>query len=296
MPGQSGSAAYAPPTVLHPTGTPDAEAFFHALCWEGGEPFCPRCREEKTYALKDGRTRCSGCGYTFHDFTGRWLNQCSLSAAEWYEILFLFCQGRHARAIADTVDRTYNTVHKALTVIRVAIAAGEEDADALLDTNGKPRTACPATLPSPEEMTASGHCPDCRSLVFGVTQTNGSVSVRAQPDLKGQEVLGYPLAKTLSGILVVTDRHGPWDALMFSCCKLVRATYRRQFHAESVHLERCGGFLPFARRRLEQYRCVTPSTYPLYLKELAFRYNHRAEALLPRLAGLLCAFVPDFGH
>ncbi|MDO8531386.1 MAG: DDE transposase, partial [Dehalococcoidia bacterium] len=38
---------------------------------------------------------------------------------------------------------------------------------------------------------------------------------------------------------------------------------------------------------------VSPQRFPLYLKELEFRYNHRQEDIFPRLVQYLCDFVPN---
>ena len=52
------------------------------------------------------------------------------------------------------------------------------------------------------------------------------------------------------------------------------------------------GFWPFATRRLARYRGITSRKFPLYLKELEFRYNHRDEDLEPLVLEMLCALVP----
>lgn len=47
-----------------------------------------------------------------------------------------------------------------------------------------------------------------------------------------------------------------------------------------------------ARRRCARYG-VSPQRFPLYLKELEFRYNHRHEDIFPRLVQYLCDLVPN---
>ena len=61
-------------------GRTDAHGYFRDLCWQGGV-FCPRCQSRRVYVLKEGRMRCGGCGYTFHDFSGRWINRVKIPAA-----------------------------------------------------------------------------------------------------------------------------------------------------------------------------------------------------------------------
>jgi len=38
---------------------------------------------------------------------------------------------------------------------------------------------------------------------------------------------------------------------------------------------------------------ISPKRFPLYLKELEFRYNHRHLDIFPILAKYLCDFVPN---
>lgn len=62
------------------TETP-ARRYLLGVCWKNHQRFCPRCRCRKVYRLADGRRRCARCRYTFHDFSGRWINRGALSAA-----------------------------------------------------------------------------------------------------------------------------------------------------------------------------------------------------------------------
>ncbi|NLP05694.1 DDE transposase, partial [Candidatus Fermentibacteria bacterium] len=51
-----------------------ARKYLLGFCWKNHQRHCPRCRTRKLYRLADGRRRCSKCGFTFHDFSGRWIN------------------------------------------------------------------------------------------------------------------------------------------------------------------------------------------------------------------------------
>ena len=82
---------------------------------------CPKCGEARTYGLKDGRSRCARCGYTFHAFSLRWINRGGLAFSHWMTLVALFAEGVPAQRIAQRMHLTYNTVHKALTTLRLAV-------------------------------------------------------------------------------------------------------------------------------------------------------------------------------
>jgi transposase len=42
-----------------------------------------------------------------------------------------------------------------------------------------------------------------------------------------------------------------------------------------VYINGIEGFWSFAKERLQKFHGVNPEKFPLYLKELEFRYNHR---------------------
>ena len=67
-----------------------ARKYLSKKCRKNGHRFCPRCKQRKLYKLADERYRCSRCDYTFHDFSGRWINQGRLSYVQWLSVIKLF--------------------------------------------------------------------------------------------------------------------------------------------------------------------------------------------------------------
>ena len=97
------------------------------LCWKNYRRFCIRCNNYQIYRIVGKRFRCKRCGYTFHDFTGRWLNQLRISCRQWLWLIKLFELELSAKKITEQIDLSYPTVLKALTVIRMAIVANSAD-------------------------------------------------------------------------------------------------------------------------------------------------------------------------
>jgi len=68
----------------------NARKYLLGKCFKNHQRFCPRCNNRKLYKLKGGRYRCSRCSYTFHDFSGRWINQGRLTCVQWLFLIKLF--------------------------------------------------------------------------------------------------------------------------------------------------------------------------------------------------------------
>ncbi|MBG0776188.1 MAG: transposase [Desulfovibrionaceae bacterium] len=285
-----------PRTAVAPSPGPDAEALFAALCGEDGLP-CPRCGSLRRYVLADGRLRCASCAYTYHRYTGRWINQSGLDREDWLDILRLFHKGFTVARMGAALGRSYNAVHKALTTLRLAVLAACPASARLMDASGALASFCPAGKPESD----AEHCVECRSPVFSIRTAHGADGPRAEvrpvDGLRAREVMGYPLARNMWQTFIYTDRCRGYDALLFSCCRTVRrvlATGVREGF-EPVALDE-SPFWAFTRPWLGRYRAIAPETYPLYLKEIEFRYNRRRRderAVVAELARLLCALVPN---
>ena len=104
-----------------------ARLFFRKACWKNGPVFCTRCRSRKVYRIVGRRYRCKRCKYTFHDFSNRWINELNISFKKWLWIVKFFELEVSARKIAQQVGLSYPTVLKAVTIIRLAIVASQED-------------------------------------------------------------------------------------------------------------------------------------------------------------------------
>ena len=57
-----------------------------------------------------------------------------------------------------------------------------------------------------------------------------------------------------------------------------------------VYINGIEGFWSFAKERLMKYHGVNPAKFPLYLKELEFRYNHRDRDLFADLLQVLVGY------
>jgi transposase len=266
-----------------------ARAALTALCWGEGPKSCPRCQTPNPYVLAGGRLRCGSCRYTFHDFTGRWLNETGLSARQWLALARTFAQEMGTRETAAAVGISYNTAFKALTVLRLATLAQGADAMQLLGPGGilEPLLAGPAT--------AEASRPDLLP-VYGILTRGTMVFVDLLPELSAESVLhfnhNFHLRLARHGSVLVTDRYKSYDALIL--CGDESLPYHYILRYSGQPFAESGGcpFWDFAQPRLRQFKGLSWRRFPLYLKELALRYNMRGQDMLPTLLSALCSFMP----
>ncbi len=253
------------------------------FCWKNHQRYCPACKSRKFYSLADGRRRCRRCGYTFHDFSRRFLNRCSFSARQWLWFLKLFVLDVPLDSIAREMAISYATVLKAADTVRRAILAQALDASLIYEAGIWPGPGNPR---SESEMV--------NSPVFGIIEINEVAICDLIQDLDVNDILRLKLnfcMKTGSvGQVVYTGPYKQYRGLVSCGPGLWPARYIR--HDDKRLPVETSPFWAFTKQRLRQMRGVPASRFPLYLKECELRFNARHEDLIPILVKALCAFVP----
>lgn len=267
-----------------------ARRYVLGFCWKNHQRFCPRCRCRKLYRLADQRRRCARCRYTFHDLSGRWINRGQLRVSQWLRLIKLFELEVSARKMAAQLGVAYNTAYHALSTLRHAIAehgaAGAEEwmgGEVELDESyfGGRRKGR-------RGRGAAGKVP-----VFGILEREGRVFVEAVPNVRAETVLALTVKKVRRGSLVYTDRFKVYDTLMFCGYRHLKIDHGKHFSRGRVYINGLEGFWSYAKERLIKHHGISPLRFPLYLKELQFRYNHRGQDIFPILVSYICGFVPN---
>ncbi len=265
-----------------------ARRFLLGFCWKNHQRFCPRCRSRKLYRLGEGRRRCGRCHYTFHDFSRRWINRGSLSGQQWLRLLKLFELEVSTRKMATQLKIAYNTAYKAVTTLRLALVHAQ-DGPALLEGEVEMDEAYfGGRRQGRRGWGAAGKVP-----VFGILGRDGRVFVEVLPNLQAQTVLGLAVKKVRRGSIVYTDRFQVYDALMFSGYRHLQVDHRTRFARGRVYINGLEGFWSYAKERLMKHHGISPQRFPLYLRELEFRYNHRHEDTFTTLVAYLSDLVPN---
>ncbi len=283
-----------PPSLaaLPPQTEEEARETLLALCWPDGGKACPRCHAKTPYQLAGGRLRCGGCRYTFHDYTGRWLNETGLSALKWIKLTQTFAAELSTRETAVEVGISYNTAFKALTVLRLAILSQGADARQFMGP-GAPLHPLLGGPAQDEQRPPNASLP-----VYGLLSRSKHIFVDLLPELTAESVLhfnhNFHLRVVRHGSILITDRYKSYDSLIL--CGDENLPYHYLLRHPGHIFAESGGypFWDYSRPRLRQFKGLSWRRFPLYLKELALRYNMSDEDFPRTLLAALCAFVPKF--
>ena len=266
-----------------------ARRYLAMLCWKNYRRFCTRCNSYEIYRIAGKRFRCKRCRYTFHDFTGRWLNKLQISCKEWLWIIKLFELELSAMKIAAQIGLSYPTVLKAVTVIRQAIIAQSVDDFELL--SGEIEM---------DESYFGGHRKGKRGRgaahkvpVFGILERNGIVRVEVIKNVRAETLLNLTVKTVRRGSIVYTDKFRGYDSLMFCGYRHIKIDHKKLFASGKVYINGVEGFWSYAKERLIKFHGISIEKFPLYLKEMEFRYNNRDKNIFHLLAQYLCNLVPN---
>jgi transposase len=250
--------------------------------------FCPRCNTRKLYKLADGRRRCSKCKYSFHDFSCRWINNGNLTAVQWLGIIKLFELEVSVRKMASQMGLAYNTVYNTVKVVRMAIVSHADDAEELLAGEIElDESYFGGRRKGNRGRGAAGKVP-----VFGILERNGKVQVTVVPNVTAETLIGLTVKTVRRGSIVYTDKFGSYNSLMFCGYRHLKIDHSKRFSSGKVYINGLEGFWSWAKERLIKHHGVSKENFPLYLKELEFRYNNRNNDIFEIVADYLCDLVP----
>ncbi len=130
-----------------------------------------------------------------------------------------------------------------------------------------------------------------KSVVFGLLERKGRVYTKVVTDCTAYTLLQIIKAKTKKGSVYYTDKFKSYNSLS-QYGKHLTVNHSKEYVSSRHHHHINGieGFWSYAKHKLYNYRGVSKSNFPLYLKEMEFRYNHRKENLLSRLKVLFFGY------
>ena len=239
------------------------------LCRKYGHVFCPRCKGRDAYSLSNGRYRCKRCRYDFREFTGRWLSRVRLSPKQWIWLVKLFSLEISTRRIAKELEVHYSTALKAVDSMRMSIVMHGED-KLLRGIIEMDETYFGGRRKGKRGRGALHKVP-----VFGILERDGRVFVNVLPDVSADSILSITVRKVKRGSIVYTDKWRSYDALMFCGYRHMKVDHDVRFSRGKVHINGMEGFWSYAKERLIKHHGVSQRKFPLYIKEMEFRYNKR---------------------
>jgi len=266
-----------------------AYRYLSKICRKNGHRICAYCHSRKVYAIGNKRYWCSRCSRRFSTFRNRWYGRLKITASQWLWIIKLFEIEVSSRRIAHEVHLSYPTALKATHVIRQAILSQYNDYELLL----KGEVEADEAYFGGNRKGKRGRGAASKVPVFGILERNGLVSVDVVPDVRAKTLLDMTIKKVRRGSIVYTDKYHSYDSLMFCGYRHLNLDHKKFFASGKVYINGLEGFWSFAKERLLKHHGVSKEKFPLYLKELEYRYNHRHKNLFVLLTKLLARFVPN---
>ena len=264
-----------------------ASKHIRKLCWKNHQKYCTRCGCRKVVKLNDGRYRCRKCKYSFREFTNRHIGRIRLSCKDWLWLIKLFSLEVSTRIIAKELDMNYKTALNATDVIRESIIQHAPD----YKMSG--RIEMDESYFGGKRKGKRGRGAANKVPVFGILERKGRVSVTIVPNVSAETLLGLTVKKVKRGSIVYTDKWKSYDSLMFCGYRHMNVDHGERFANGKVHINGLEGFWSFAKQRLAKFSGASPRKFPLYLKEMEFRYNHRDEDIFEILVNYVIDLVPN---
>jgi transposase len=248
----------------------EAHGFFLRYRWHNRLKSCPRCSSGEVKEVRRHRLLCPACHYEFGDFTGTYLARMHVGCKTWLDLLQFFDLEWSARQAAQALGLSYPTVSRGFQIIRMAIAAQGQDLRSAGRGEGGEGASWGGGTPGGDRL-----APLVMGPVFGIREESGRVRVEVVPALKAEDLAGLKVRPMGRRTVVYTSRFQAYDSLTFC---LAGEPSADSFPLSLIRKRRVSslpGFLGYARERFAKLHRISRDKFPLYLKELEFRYNHR---------------------
>jgi transposase len=134
-----------------------------------------------------------------------------------------------------------------------------------------------------------------KSVVFGLLERDGRVYTKVVQSVDAYTLMEIIKKKSRKGSVYFTDSFRSYNSL-HRYGKHYRVNHSHTFKTKSKyhsHINGIEGFWSFCKHKLYNYRGVSKSNFPLYLKEMEWRYNHRKENMLQLLIDIYFGYISN---
>lgn len=223
---------------------------------------CIFCNKYGLYKLADKRVKCEHCK--------RYYSLAKLRRD--IQLLYYFYLEVSARKAAREMQLDYGTAHRKFMQFRRYIAQycnaqrrklyGELELDEFY-FGGKRKGQ-------------RGRGAKGKAIVFGILERKGKVYTVIVPNVQKETLMAQIKKKTLKGSVFYSDGWESYvDLKQYGKHNIIDhgETYARgQNHINGIE-----GFWSYAKERFHKYHGINRKNYPLYIKEMEFRFNNKNE-------------------
>lgn len=246
---------------------------------------CPFCGENNIGRVRRFKFKYYCCNKEWGVRRGSILEMQKIPLTKFLMAIKLFELDTSVRESAKQLGLAYNTVYHLYQILRHAIIITDSDNGSFSGEIEMDESYFGGRRKGNRGRGAAGKVP-----VFGILERGGKVKVEVVGDVKGDTLLELAIKKVKRGSLIYTDRFRSYNGLVSYGFKHRRIDHGKKFANGKVYINGIEGFWSFAKERLMKYHGVDPMKFPLYLKELEFRYNHRDRDLFNDLLQVLVGY------
>jgi transposase len=131
-----------------------------------------------------------------------------------------------------------------------------------------------------------------KSIVFGLLERDGRVYTKVVESVSAETLMRHIQAHTRKGSVYYTDAFRGYQSLKRYGKHLV-VNHSKDFVSRRTknHINGIEGFWSYAKHVLYNYRGVSRYHFPMYLKEIEYRYNHRKDNVFKLFLNLYFGYV-----
>jgi len=243
---------------------------------------CPYCGNKHFGKVRRNMYKCYRCKREWGVRKGSILEKTKISFSKLLLALKLFELEVPVLKAARELGFSYNTVHRLFTLIRECIYRSTSEDDLLSGEIEADESYFGGRKKGKRGRGARSKIP-----VFGILERNGKVKVEVVKDVKSETLLKETIKKVKRGSLIYTDKFKSYDGLVMYGFRHERIDHSKRFANGKVYINGIEGFWSYAKGRLLKFHGLSPKLFPLYLKELEFRYNKRGSDFYDELLNVL---------
>ena len=131
-----------------------------------------------------------------------------------------------------------------------------------------------------------------KSVVFGLLERDGRVYTKVVEHVTAEELMRHIRAHTRKGSVYYTDAFRGYLSLKrFGKHHTVNHSKSMVDRRTKNQINGIEGFWSYAKHILYNYRGVSKYHFPMYLKEIEYRFNHRGENIFKHFLNIYFGYV-----
>jgi len=131
-----------------------------------------------------------------------------------------------------------------------------------------------------------------KSIVFGLLERDGRIYTKVVENVTADTLMQHIAASTRKGSVYYTDAFRGYQSLKrYGIHRVINHQKHLVDKRTRNHINGIEGFWSYAKHILYNYRGVSKYHFPMYLKEIEYRYNHRGENVFKLFLKLYFGYV-----